>query len=69
MGKKNKGFKKHYNLNGPAYSSGDNNIGTVGQVGYSKEGGKGSYKKLTEILNKQPNTRGIGENEEFHTSY
>lgn len=67
MGNKHKN-KKH-NLNGPGYSSSANNVGTVGHIGYGKEGGKGSYKKLTERLNKLPNTQGIGENEEFHTLY
>lgn len=67
--KAKKKVKKHYSLSGRNYSSSDNNVGTVGQVGYSNQGGKGSYKKLTQILNQEPNTHGIGENEEFHSSY
>jgi hypothetical protein len=67
--KTKKKIKKHYKLNSGNYSSSANNIGTVGQVGYSNEGGKGSYKRLGEILTRNPNTQGIGENEEFHTLY
>ncbi|HEY0896411.1 MAG TPA: hypothetical protein VGE15_07670 [Sphingobacteriaceae bacterium] len=67
--KSKKKVKKHYSLSGHNYSASDNNVGTVGQIGYSNPGGKGSYKKMTEILKQSPNTQGIGENEEFHSSY
>jgi len=47
--------------------SSQNNIGTVGYISYKKPEGKGSFKKITERVNKKPfNEHGEGENEERH---
>lgn len=67
---KNRNRKDEENKDDPHFSQDQNNIGTVGHVGYSKlKEGKGSFKKLNEILNKKSvNEEGNAENEENHSS-
>ena len=47
-----------------------NNIGTLGQVSTPVKEGKGSFKKIKELVAKGrgPNVDGIGENEEDHST-
>jgi hypothetical protein len=47
-----------------------NNIGTLGHVPSEYVEGKGSFKKIKELVEKGrgPNVEGIGENEEDHST-
>lgn len=58
---------KGYNKGTTHTSQSQNNIGTVGHISYQPKEGKGSFKKISERVEKKaPNIHGEGENQEIH---
>ncbi|WP_026898019.1 hypothetical protein [Daejeonella oryzae] len=61
---------KSYDKGTTHTSFSQNNIGTLGHVSIKHDEGKGSFKKVSELVNKsrKPNVEGLGENEENHST-
>ncbi|HYK75587.1 MAG TPA: hypothetical protein VEV16_01290 [Daejeonella sp.] len=52
------------------FSQDQTNIASVGHIAFEEDEGHGSFKKITERVNRKlyPNEKGLGENEERHSS-